>query len=298
MNDLYIEIGVELLILVFYAANTVLGYIFWKELRPEIGKKIKGISARSIWDSGWILYMLLSYQGVQDLIFGIIFVLIIVLEGKKNEEEILRLCDANMNQRYEETRQMHLDMQIIRHDWKNHLLAINALVQEENFEELKQYMSEISETIEKSEDYIFSGNSMTDAILNQKIELAKSKNICIDLKCDLLDKLKLSDKDICMMLANLLDNAIEAAEKVEENRRIEIRIAKNKSMFLLKVANSTRKKQGIIQSYFATDKKDKKLHGFGLLSVERIVKQYEGNMEIVYDDTWFETNIIIYDGFH
>ena len=123
------------------------------------------------------------------------------------------------------------------------------------------------------------------------------KNIQIKVQCDCLNGLKLAEKDSFILIANLLDNAIEAAEKVVDNPWIDIRIIRNKSMLLIRISNSISKKPRKLLERFMTDKKDVKQHGFGMLSVERIVKRYEGEMDTVYDDNRFEVSIMIYDAF-
>ena len=96
------------------------------------------------------------------------------------------------------------------------------------------------------------------------------------------------------MLGNLLDNAIEAAEKcVLSKRKIFLRLCNPNEMFLLCLQNSSTRRPIIIEDRFVTSKEDKHAHGLGVESAKRIVEKYNGNISFQYDDEHFEVDILI-----
>jgi len=281
----------------FFTALFLLEYTIWDEFRPDVTSKIKGIPTYIIWDVFWLLLAARYLSLNKDLAAILCFILIVLFFQRKHTNQIIRMRDTLIEQKYEQLKQLNEEIQIARHDWKNHLLAIHSMMKEEKYDELEEYLSEITDMVSVQQALVVSGNSLLDAILNQKADKAMEKNIQIKVQCDCLNGLKLAEKDSFILIANLLDNAIEAAEKVVDNPWIDIRIIRNKSMLLIRISNSISKKPRKLLERFMTDKKDVKQHGFGMLSVERIVKRYEGEMDTVYDDNRFEVSIMIYDAF-
>lgn len=283
--------------LCFCGVILLLGYVFWDEFRPEVTSKIKGISSQVLWDVFWIIIAANFILTSQALPIILCFVLIVVMMKRKRDHQIVEMRDVLTEQKYEQLKYLNQEMQILRHDWKNHLMAMRFLANDKQYDKLEEYLYDITDMASMRQAMVVSGHSMIDAVINQKTELATEKNIQIDMKSDCMQGLKLAEKDIFIMLANLLDNAIEASEKVEDNPWINVNIIRNKNMLFIKISNAISKKPGKIFERFMTDKTDKKQHGFGLLSVERIVKKYDGEFDTFYNDNRFEVSIVIYDAF-
>lgn len=275
----------------------LLEYTIWSELRPEVTTKILGIPACIIWDIFWLIMAASCLQLSENMPGLLCFILIVIYMQRKHTSQIMWMRDSMVEEKYEQLKQLNQEAQIARHDWKNHLLAIHTMTKEKNYDELEKYLSQLTETVSTQQSIVVSGDSMIDAVLNQKTETAVGKNIRLNVNCDCMYGLKLAEKDIFIMLANLLDNAIEGAEKVDEDPWISINVVRNKNMLLIKISNSINKKPWKILDRFMTDKKDKKQHGFGMLSVERIIKRYEGQMDTSFDEKRFDVDVMIYDAF-
>lgn len=283
--------------LCFCGVILLLGYVFWDEFRPEVTSKIKGISSQVLWDIFWLIIAANFILTSQAMPILLCFVLIVVMMRRKRDHQIMNMRDILTEQKYEQLKQLNQEMKILRHDWKNHLLAMRSLAEEKQYDKLEEYLENITDMPSVQQTMIVSGHSMVDAVLNQKAELAIEKNIQIDMKSDCMQGLKLVEKDIYIMLANLLDNALEASEKVAAHPWINVNIIRNKNMLFIKISNAIKKKPGKIMGRFVTDKSDKKQHGFGILSVERIVKKYDGEFDLFCNDSSFEASIVIYDAF-
>ena len=141
--------------------------------------------------------------------------------------------------------------------------------------------------------YLSSGNAMADAILNSKISLAQSK--CITVHCDahIPVKLKMSELDLCCIIGNLFDNAIEASVKLPENRRV-IRVymdMKNTQLYISFTNFTAGKKMQKEGKLFRSTKGDG--HGFGLVRIDAIVERLEGYISRNSEDGAFTTEILL-----
>lgn len=177
-----------------------------------------------------------------------------------------------------------------RHDLKNHILLMNTLAQQEKYDELKAYLKDMSGVIDESAYVRISGISAVDAILNEKMYEAQSKSITTSFDVVNLDKNNILPIDLCIILSNALDNAIEANEKIEEEseRYIKLKIHGNETFSVVSVSNPTSEKpKKSISGGFVTSKDDAVKHGFGLKTIESTVKKYRGEMICKCEDGVF-----------
>lgn len=177
-----------------------------------------------------------------------------------------------------------------RHDIKNHILLMNMLAEQGKYDELKNYLKDMSGVIDESSYVRISGISAVDAILNEKLYEAQSKNINTAYDVVNLDKNSIKPLDMCIILSNALDNAIEANERIEDpdRRYIRLKIHGNETFSVISVSNPTDevpKKSGT--NTFLTSKSDADNHGFGLKSIENTVGKYRGEMLCKCEDGVF-----------
>ena len=173
------------------------------------------------------------------------------------------------------------------HDYKNNIIALTQLAEEGNIDEIKAYLKEENKLLDNRMFYIKTGNSVADAIINTKCNMAKNKGIKYSINAVLEEKNSISSVDLASILGNLLDNAIEACEN-ECDPYIEININKQKSFLIINISNRF---TGDFSN--KTKKKDTYYHGIGLRSVNRIVKKYDGQFSITRDKDMISTKILI-----
>ena len=143
---------------------------------------------------------------------------------------------------YEEIRNIYGQMRGWRHDYHNQIQAMKAYIALGRPDELSAYLDELDADLASVDPIIKTGNLMLDAILNSKLSLAAAKGIGVNAKASAPAGLKISDVDICAIIGNLLDNAIEACEKIPEapQRFIRVYVGQFKGHFYISVTNSTR----------------------------------------------------------
>lgn len=182
------------------------------------------------------------------------------------------------------------------HDMKNHFAVIKELCRQESLVDLEKYVDNIYKDYFEIEYQSWTGNRILDIILNQKKEIAKRKEIDFNINTMLIPVIKLNEIEICSLFGNLLDNAIEACEKIiEKEKFIDVKIDLQREMLFISIKNSIASKPIIEKGEFITSKDDKHIHGFGLKSVNRIVKKYEGIISYKIEEKIFEMDISFFD---
>ena len=142
-------------------------------------------------------------------------------------------------QKYEEIRASIEQNKELVHDTKNHYLVISEYVKNQEYEKLENYVDEIRRNFVKINPQIYTGNHVVDLILGQKRILAVQKGIDFQLDVTPLSSLTMEEREICSLFGNLLDNALEACEKVtdKERKKISIKIEQHMQMLFLVLRN-------------------------------------------------------------
>ena len=181
---------------------------------------------------------------------------------------------------YESLMQSNREIRKIKHDMKNHMYCLQKLCECEKYEELQQYITELTEHLAQVENMVYTGNEIADAIISEKMK--KAKNSQIKLKVEgTLHGLELSALDTCTIFSNLIDNALEAVEKLdEENRIIQLDIRKNKNFFIISERNSIENDLEITDNTIQSTKNDRESHGFGIINIKEAVANYNGECRI------------------
>ena len=180
-----------------------------------------------------------------------------------------------------------------RHDYKNHIAVMQASLKMGNLTELDNYLGELTVDLNTVDTVVKTGNVMADAILNSKLALAKSKNIKTDVTAAVPENVAISDVEICAVIGNLLDNAMEACESVADaaERFIRIYIGVFKEQFYISVTNSMNGKPKRVGKSYKTTKGEN--HGFGLLRVDSVVSKYSGYINRQHENGVFGTEIML-----
>lgn len=184
---------------------------------------------------------------------------------------------------YKRLEEVNKETRAIKHDMHNHLLAMEGLLEDNKQNDLKLYISNIRDTIKNTKKIFHTGNSIVDAIINEKYVIALEHHISMIIQLSIPHTISINVVDLCTIVANSIDNAIEACLKVEEceKRRIEI-IGQYRGGYLLyQITNSIKDESVKIKdNQVKTIKKDKLNHGFGLENIRKSIEQYDGEFNI------------------
>lgn len=223
------------------------------------------------------------------IIFGFV---IKIAEGyeQKKTNLLIELNNKMLQKSLDETEQTFELWRQSIHDYKNDIIALTQLAEEEKLEEIKTFLQKENKLIEQKMFYIKTGNSVVDAIINTKQNIAEKQNIVFVVNIELPPRNIVSNIDMANILGNLIDNAIEAA-RVETESFVEITIKQEKSFLIINIKNKCTKLIEIEE--IKTSKRDPEFHGIGLRSVRRTVKKYDGQMAMYIKNEEFNTNILI-----
>lgn len=197
-----------------------------------------------------------------------------------------------LGQQYEEIKEIYLNMRGWRHDYHNHIQVMKVQLAMGQLEEMRQYMDGLERHLDSVDTYVKSGNMMTDAILNSKLTLAKQKNVNINCKAVLPETLSIEDVDLCVLLGNLLDNAIEACEKIpEEMRFLRIYMVAKKSQLYVSVQNSAKEELDFNERNYISTKRG--AHGLGMKRVKAVTDKYEGYLTLANESGIFAAEVTL-----
>lgn len=215
------------------------------------------------------------------------------LLSKKIDKQIAAYQQELVETHYREVDNMYRQIRGWRHDYRNHIQTMKAYATAENWDAIRNYLDLLDEDLKTVDTVIKTGNAMTDAILNSKISLANSKGIPVEADAHIPVKLRSSEIDLCCILGNLFDNAIEASMKLPEGKRM-IRVymdMKGTQLYISFTNFTAGKKLRKEGGAFRTTKGEG--HGFGLARIDAIVERLDGYISRNSEDGAFTTEILL-----
>lgn len=236
---------------------------------------------------------------IWQIITGVILILVVinlilwifVLPGYVSRR-ISRFQNELVDRHYDEVETMYRRMRGWRHDYHNHIQALLAYLNMEQYDKAAEYLELLSEDLTKVDTVLRTGNIKVDAILNSKLALIKERNIAVDATAVVPEEIAISDIDLSVLIGNLMDNAMEACEKLPEKERfIRVYIDVIKKQLYISVTNSMdgmAKRKG---NRFLSDKQGN--HGFGLLRIDDIVRKHGGYMNRQSESGVFATEVML-----
>lgn len=194
---------------------------------------------------------------------------------------------------YAEVENMYRQMRGWRHDYRSHIQTMKAYAAGGDWAAVSAYLDKLETDLSTVDMVVKTGNPMADAILNSKISLARSKGIPVLADANIPVALHISELDLCVILGNLFDNAIEASLALPEDKRL-IRIyidMKGPQLYISFTNFTSTKKQRKSEGRFLTTKGGG--HGFGLMRMDAIVRRLDGYLTRNSEDGAFTTEILL-----
>ena len=239
-----------------------------------------------------------AYMGVEkyNFVLFVSFVVLMVINVVvfKVHEDNIRSANENAKLKLSEQKQMldyenykllqknYENSRILIHDIKHHLNIINSMAENED---LKKYLKSLQLQEYLNDPQKLTGNKIIDVIIHQKSEICRNKGINFTFSPNNMKFEFANETDICCILSNLLDNAIESAEKSSEKLlNIEFFSHADRNMLFIEIENSCDNEPNMKNGHLLTAKKDKSKHGIGLYSVEKTVKKYNGELYFNYSE--------------
>ncbi len=256
------------------------------------------ISKENLMD--WRYYLTRCVLGIS--FFSIYFILIKVMEETdKNAtlQEHVRMTDRLLNAQANHYKALteHIETaRMARHDLRHHILALQTYLQRGQYGQLEEYLKKYEDRLLTSEQPSLSRHYIVDAILQHYKSVASADGIELMLKAEIPSVLAVDDFDVCIILGNVLENAIEACRRMTAGERfISLRIRQVGRMLVLTLDNSH---DGVVKASpeseaFLSRKRSGDQEGIGLTSVRSVIAKYQGVLELKYTKQVFKTSIML-----
>ncbi|NLC43860.1 MAG: GHKL domain-containing protein [Clostridiales bacterium] len=217
-----------------------------------------------------------------------------VLFGRMIDKRIHSYQNDLITKHCEEVQNIYNQMRGWRHDYHNHIQTMKAHLALDQTTEVKAYLGKLDADLSDVDTVIKTGNIMVDAILNSKLSLANARKINVNAKAIVPSSMNISEIDLCVIIGNLLDNAMEACmnQANPTERYIRLYMSILKEQLYISVSNSFDGevvKSG--KAYIST--KGSESRGFGLMRIDRIVDKYDGYINRQHEKGVFATEIVL-----
>lgn len=215
-------------------------------------------------------------------------------EMKMHENKVFQIQAKNQLEMYKSISENFDNQKRKTHEYKNQISCIESLLEKKQYSKLEEYVKKIYGSLNSEPDAINTNNVIVNAILNTKYQEAEAKGIVFVFRVNDLSELKIKDEDVVTILANLLNNAIEACETCEDKKIIKFKFVKEDEMMIIAVKNTFNYdivyENGEIKSTKTTNVDE---HGVGIKNVLKIIEKYGGAYVIEDKDKEFFFSIII-----
>ena len=234
----------------------------------------------------------ISLVGILLVIFSI-GVLYLKTRMLEREKDFLIMRDEMVAQRFVELESMVEKNRQLSHDLKNHLIALKNYEKEKDYGGIRHYIEEIEQEYFEVKVQTWTGNPVADMFLEQKKAMAEQEGIRFTIQAVPIVEWPFQDSETCSLLGNLLDNAIDACKRMDksEDRWIMVKIESQKQLLFIKIINSVSEAPSFKHGRPVSAKRDKKIHGYGLKSVERIINKYEGVITYQVQENIFQVTL-------
>ncbi len=232
------------------------------------------------------------------MILSILFLLAVIVYllyrtiDRAYDRQIAAYQNKLLKNQVDEVHNLYLTMRGWRHDYHNHMQSVKAYLAMDSLDEAKAYLDRLEQDLDDIDLLFHTGNINADAILNSKISLAVKRGIQVDYKATVPKELAVSDIDLCVVIGNLIDNAVEACEKVDpEHQFIRLYIGILRRQLYVSVTNATSEVVRKLDEEYITSKRGD--HGHGLKRINNIVNKYDGYINRKNEPGVFVTEIML-----
>lgn len=212
------------------------------------------------------------------------------------EQDYIARQNRILEQNYQAARESYETNAMLYHDMRNHFSMVQGYLTDGKVSEALAYLEKINGWLDAYPKECWTGIGALDYILNQKKKAADRQRTSMVIHAEYPKDCRIDPVDLCVIVTNLLDNALEACGRQPEGelRQIAVTIRRINFFLIIRVANSSAKEPDMRNGSLVTSKMDRRLHGWGLRSVRSAVKKYQGTMEVNYSDSIFTVDAMLF----
>ena len=237
------------------------------------------------------LWIILLAAGLAAAAAGAVAVTVWALL-RRSDRRIASYQNKLLARQIAEVENLYVTMRGWRHDYHNHLQTLKAKMDMGQSIGAREYLDRLEQDLDGIRALAETGNVSVDAILNAKLSLVLKQGIDLNFKATVPKSLTVTDIDLCVILGNLIDNALESCEKAEEDQRfLRLYIGVLKQQLYLSISNATAETVRKIDAAYISAKRGN--HGHGLRRIDRVVEKYGGYVNRQNEPGVFATEILL-----
>mgnify|MGYP005794240141 CR=1 FL=1 len=233
-----------------------------------------------------IIFMFMASMGV-----------VVLYYEKRDQLELKATYLKSLDYENKKMIKLYREREKLYHDFKNHLLILDSFAQSGDLEQYQAYMEQIREPFMQKPLKWRTGNDVLDLILNYKVNEAEEHNIHVKcIVCGYMDfEAELTSEEICSLMGNLWDNAIEACQRLQREKKpwIEFHLSIRNGKLLFEISNSYNEISRDGSGNLQTLKQEKQFHGIGLRAIRSIAERHQGYFDCIIYDHVFKVEVMI-----
>lgn len=240
------------------------------------------------------IFSILSILGIL-MTNSLVYVLYVNIQkdhAKQLEYSILQQAFKSQEKSVEETKILYQSVRSIRHDLKQHFQVALTMLHSGKINEAVDYMEKYNDTVlDGISNKVFCDNDVVNYIINSKSKICSDRHIKIYIY--IANEIpEFSDLDLCVLLGNALDNAIEGVSG-DGNNEIYLELRNVDNFFMISVKNTITNSVLEYNPNLISTKNEKEVHGLGILSMKEVVQKYNGSIEFYESDNKFCCDMLL-----
>ena len=252
------------------------------------------------------MYQALDLEFIRSIILIMVLIMMLILlalffyirVNRKERDDLKQLNKINeqlvesQTKFFEATARSDNEIRAMRHDMRNNIQVLMLLLEQGEHGKMREYLQEMGDNLVSIDVSAHTGDMIADAIIADKKTEAESRGLRLK-SIGKIEEIKISPVDMCKILANILDNAIEASsvpelsELDEALKIIDLQFKKTDNFFMISVTNPCIKAPQIKDGKIMTSKNDTKNHGFGIQNIESAASAYGGELNVTFEEKPF-----------
>ena len=238
----------------------------------------------------------LNYISLSISLIGIIFINISMFNFFESYEDKIKLkyletLKQQEQENYKLLALSHKQVQELKHDIENQFSVLNGLMKSGDNAAAMQYLDKLNSYVRTANRICYTGNNVIDSIVNIKGSLAQTYGIEFICKVNIITSIKADELELCRIIGNGLDNAIEGCQRVDvQNKHICFSISEDREKLMIVISNTS---DEVDTTALSSTKKEKGLHGIGISSIKSSVERLDGLVKFDYADGIFKLNIMV-----
>lgn len=238
--------------------------------------------------SPWLKLIILSFVLWSFIILSYTIINAHEKSKQKYEAEFAKNIISCNTEHYEQMDELYTKLKILRHDYHHHLNILENLIRSGNENEISSYIEDMKKEVGDDDFIYYSTDPAINALLSNYVEICEEQNITFNVEIDIPNEIKLSSYEMCIIIGNLLENAVEACKRIASERSIELSIKHITSQLIIMVKNSYDGKVIENNGIPVSRKSDS---GFGILSVKELAKKYDGDLLMEWNNEFFTSYV-------